>query len=43
MQAHTEGSHKGLKVFLVLELVFSSEAHGGKLYVLLTQEKVPCW
>lgn len=30
MQAHTEGSHEGLKVFLVLELVFSSEAHGGK-------------
>lgn len=30
MQALTKGFHKGLKVFLGLELVFSSEAHGGK-------------
>lgn len=30
MQALTKGFHKRLKIFLGLELVFSSEAHDGK-------------
>lgn len=43
MQALTEGFHERLKVFMGLELVLSSEAHDGKLSVLPTQEKMPCW
>lgn len=43
VQALTKGFHERLKVFLGLELVLSSEAHGERLSVLPKQEKMPCW